>query len=57
MRLVLSGEPGKSITVRQSSNLMSWVVLTNLVNTNGVLQFTDVTASNAAQRFYRATSP
>jgi hypothetical protein len=32
-------------------------LLTNLVNTNGTLQFIDTSASNAVQRFYRATSP
>ncbi len=57
VRLMLSGEPGKGVTVRQSSNWVDWVVLTNLVNTNGILQFTDPTPSTAAQRFYRATSP
>lgn len=57
VRLMLSGEPGKSVTLRQSSNAVDWVVLTNVVNTNGILQFTDAPASNAAQRFYRATMP
>ncbi len=57
VRLVLSGEPGKTVTVRRSSNLVDWVMLTNLVNTNGIVQFTDPTANTAAQRFYRATSP
>jgi hypothetical protein len=57
LRLVLSGEPGGTVTVRRSSNLVNWVVLTNLVNTNGILQLTDPTAGAAVQRFYRATSP
>jgi hypothetical protein len=57
VRLVMTGEPGGSVTVSRSSNLVNWVVLTNLVNTNGILQFTDPTAGNAVQRFYRATSP
>ena len=57
VRLMLSGEPGKSVTLRQSSNAVDWVVLTNVVNTNGILQFTDAPASNAVQRFYRATMP
>jgi hypothetical protein len=56
VRLVMSGEPGRTVTIRQSSNLVNWVVLTNLVNTNGLLQFTDPTASTAPRRFYRATS-
>jgi hypothetical protein len=55
--LVLSGGAGSSVTIHRSSDLSSWVALTNLVNTNGMVQFTDTTASNAVQRFYRATSP
>ena len=57
VRLVLTGEPGGSVTIRRSSNLLNWVLLTNLVNSNGIVQFTDLSASNAPQRFYRATSP
>jgi hypothetical protein len=57
VRLVLSGELGSSVTIRRSSDLASWVVLTNLVNTGGTVLFTDMTASNAVQRFYRASSP
>jgi hypothetical protein len=33
MRLVLRGEPGTSVTIQQSNNLMSWLPLTNLINT------------------------
>jgi hypothetical protein len=57
VRLVISGEPGRNVTVQRSSNLVSWVVLTNLVNSNGILEFSDPTAGAAAQRFYRANSP
>jgi hypothetical protein len=57
VRLVLSGEPGKSVTVHRSSDLVNWLVLTNLLNTNGIVQFTDTSASNGLQRFYHATSP
>jgi hypothetical protein len=57
VRLVLSGEPGKSVTVRQSSNGVDWVVLASQVNSNGIVQFTDVLTSNAVPQFYRATMP
>ncbi len=57
VELVVSGEAGGSVTIRRSSDLANWVVLTNLVNTNGTVQFTDTTASNVVQRFYRASSP
>ena len=57
LQLVMSGEPGGSVTVRRSSNFLNWVVVTNLLNTNGILQFTDPSADNSGRRFYRATSP
>jgi hypothetical protein len=56
-RLVLSGSAGSSITIQRSSNLVNWVVLTNLINPSGTLQYTDTTAAGVLQRFYRATSP
>ena len=57
VRLGLSGPFGASVTIKQSSDLVTWLLLTNLVTTNGTVQFTDTSASNALQRFYRATSP
>lgn len=57
VRLVLSGQPGGNVTLQRSSNLVNWLSLTNVVNTNGTLQFTDAPAANALRLFYRATSP
>ena len=57
VQLVVSGPPGGSVAIKQSSDLVNWLLLTNLTNTNGTVQFTDTSASNAPQRFYRATSP
>lgn len=57
VHLVLSGEPGDSVTIQRSSNLTNWVALTNLTNPTGTLEVTDETATNAPQRYYRATSP
>ena len=57
LRLVLSGAPGSSVTILRSSDLMNWVSLTTLTNTSGTVQYTDGTATNAPQWFYRATSP
>jgi len=57
VRLVLSGEPGTTVTIRHSTDLVSWLSLTNLLNTTGTLEFTDAPATNAPQRFYRATQP
>jgi hypothetical protein len=55
--LGLSGPPGGAVTIRWSSDLTNWILLTNLVNTNGTVQVTDDSATNFQQRFYRATSP
>jgi hypothetical protein len=56
-QLVLNGTAGSSATVLSSSDLSNWLMLTNLILTNGTAQFIDESASNAPQRFYRATSP
>ncbi len=56
LRLVVNGEPGRSVTIQRSSNLVSWLNWTNVINTNGTLQFTD-TATNTPHRFYRARTP
>ena len=55
--LVLSNAPYPSIEIRESIDLVDWTLLTNLVPTNGTARFTDTSASNAPQKFYRATSP
>jgi len=55
--LLVSNAPYANVTIHQSSDLVNWAVLTNLVATNGTVRFTDTSASNAAQRFYNATSP
>jgi hypothetical protein len=39
VRLMVSGQPGSSVRMRRSSDLVTWLVLTNLVNTNGTMQF------------------
>ena len=56
-QLELTGTAGSGVTVLRSSNLVDWLNLTNLVLTNGTAQFIDTTTPDAAQRFYRATSP
>jgi hypothetical protein len=57
VQLVLSGKPGTNVTILQSSNLVSWSLLTNLANPGGTVQFTDTTATNGPQRFYRLRTP
>jgi len=56
-QLALSGTPGAAVTLLHSSNLSDWLLLTNLPNPSGTLEFTDPSAVGAPRRFYRATSP
>jgi hypothetical protein len=51
--MFLPGVIGRTNTIQVSSNLQSWVTLTNLVNTSGTLVYTDSQAVGAAQRYYR----
>ena len=53
-RLLVIGESGLACTIDSSSNLADWSELMRLMNTNGVLDFVDHSASNASLRFYRA---
>ena len=43
--------------IQVSSNLTSWVTLTNFIGTNATLNFRDASATNSSQRFYRAVIP
>lgn len=54
-RFIITGEPGATYTIQDSSNLTTtnWSALMTVVNTNGTLDLIDDSASNAATRFYR----
>lgn len=54
LKLVLTGEPGTSVTLWRSEDLTNWVALTNLSNPSGTLEFVDPISLDATQRFYRA---
>lgn len=54
VQLALTGVTGSSCDLNFSSDLTHWTLLTNLVNSNGAIQFTDSTSTNSASRFYRA---
>lgn len=56
-QLRVVGTIGNSVTIQHSSNLVDWVTLTNLINTNGAVQVTDALSTNSQQRFYRAKTP
>jgi hypothetical protein len=53
----LTGQPGYTYVVQASTNLINWTNIAVLVNTNGIVQFTDTAATNYNQRFYRAIAP
>jgi pimeloyl-ACP methyl ester carboxylesterase len=52
-QLSFTGTVGTTNVIEASTNLVNWVPIVTLYNTNGFLQFLDVTASNYPVRFYR----
>ncbi len=50
----LVGQTGQTNEIDASTNLLTWTPLGTVVNTNGTLTFTDLTAANYPGRFYRA---
>jgi hypothetical protein len=53
----LYSQVGQSYTIESSTNLNTWTSLTSFVATTFPTDVVDLTASNAALRFYRAFSP
>ncbi len=49
-----SGDIGRNYQVLASTNLVDWVVLTNMTATGLSTTFTDSGASSYPRRFYRA---
>ncbi len=43
--------------IQVSTNLTSWLTLTNFIGTNSTITFRDPAATNSTQRFYRAVVP
>jgi hypothetical protein len=56
-QITATGAPGSGYTIQTSSNLVDWVPLVNLVNTNGTIQYLDTPNTNSPQLFYRITAP
>ena len=50
----LTVESGCPFRIEASTNFVNWVTLTNVLNPPPVFVFTDTTATNFAQRYYRA---
>lgn len=55
--LQLTGASNYNYLVQSSTNLVDWTPCGVLVNTNGVVQFVDPSATNSTRRFYRAVIP
>jgi hypothetical protein len=56
--LEFSGIPGVTYEVQASTNLQSWLTVTNfLADASGAFRFTERNMTNAPKRFYRLKSP
>ncbi len=53
----LAVEVGRAFRVQGSTNLQTWVDLTNFTSTGLAFQFLDAAATNQTRRFYRVVSP
>lgn len=54
IKLGIGSTPGYPVWLERTTNFQSWQTITNLINTNGALNFTDDSATNRAAGFYRA---
>ncbi len=54
VNLTVNSTPGYGVWIERTTNLTSWQPLTNLLNSNGSLNFTDNFSSNLNAGFYRA---
>jgi len=55
VRLTLAGNPGARYLLETSSNMTSWSSLITLTNVAGTVEYTDLTATQPSNLFYRAT--
>jgi hypothetical protein len=55
--LVLTGDPGFTVQLQASTNLIGWSVLTNLANPTGTLSFTNIPPVGVPYQFFRAQYP
>ena len=53
--LTISGAPNTTCRIDASTDLVTWVTLTNTPNPNGTVQFIDTAAPAFSRRFYRAS--
>jgi hypothetical protein len=52
--LTVNSTPGYGLWIDRTTNLLAWQPLTNMLNANGTLTFTDNSATNRSAGFYRA---
>jgi hypothetical protein len=57
VRLRLVGAPSGVWQLQGSANLINWQAVTVVTNTTGVLEYLDISPTNAQLRFYRAVQP
>ena len=55
-RFTLTGEDGRSYPIQASTNLVTWIAVTNCLSATGTNPFTDPAAPNYSRRFYRAVT-
>ena len=53
----LTGPSGYNYRVESSTNLVDWVTIAILVNTNGIVNFSDPSPTNTNRRFYHTVAP
>ena len=53
VQMGMSGTPDASYVLEYTSDWAGWATLGTLSSTNGLFQYTDPSASNSSQRFYR----
>ncbi len=56
-QLTLVGTSGVTNIIQTSSNLTTWTPLSVLYNSNGLIQYNDLTATNSRTKFYRVLIP
>ena len=57
IQISLTGSSGDIYRVLGSTNLLDWQTIASVTNLTGIVQFTDSTATNYNQRFYRLAIP
>ena len=53
----LAGDVGQAYSLQGTSNFLNWTSITSFVAATLPFTVSDLTATNAPSRFYRATSP